>query len=126
MKLFAVPVMIILMLTQSFSKWMIVLEYRLNSDYIAQHLCVNKSRPVLHCKGKCQMMKKMAEDEKQDNNVPVQGKNHTAFPTLLLFLHVDTFQLRPPGEVLLHHFSRHDYRVCQVTPPAVFHPPLLA
>ena len=43
---------------QTFSKAMIVAEYQLNREYIAKNLCVNKSRPKMHCNGRCHMMKK--------------------------------------------------------------------
>ena len=67
MKFILVPILIFLVLIQTFSKWVVVAEYKLNKDYIAQNLCINKARPRLHCNGKCQMMKKLAEEEKQNS-----------------------------------------------------------
>jgi len=34
--------------------------------------CVNKSKPKLHCNGKCQMMKKMRQSSSSDSEVPNQ------------------------------------------------------
>jgi hypothetical protein len=67
MKFILVPILMLLVLAQTFSKWLIVVEYRINRDYISKNLCENKTRPKLHCNGKCQMMKKMAEEEKQNS-----------------------------------------------------------
>jgi hypothetical protein len=65
MKLLAVPIFIIFLFTQTFSKWLIVAEFRLNQDFIA-NLCINRSKPKMHCNGKCQLMKKLAAEEDQN------------------------------------------------------------
>lgn len=64
--------LLFLLLTQVFSKWLVVLEYNLNKDFIAKTLCINKERPKLHCQGKCQMMKKMAEQEENSSSPTYQ------------------------------------------------------
>jgi hypothetical protein len=63
MKYIAATILLLLMLTQTFSKWMFVLEYELNQKFIADKLCVNKAKPSLHCNGKCYLAKKMITDE---------------------------------------------------------------
>ena len=68
MKLIIVPILMSLLFIQTFSKWAILIEYNLNRNFIANNLCVNKSRPKLHCNGKCQMMKRLAEEEKQNSS----------------------------------------------------------
>lgn len=67
MKFVLAPIFILLILIQTFSKWAVVVEYNLNKNYIAKNLCINKAKPKLHCRGKCQMMKKLAEEEKQNS-----------------------------------------------------------
>jgi hypothetical protein len=74
MKFIAIPILILLILSQTFSKWMLIADYSINRDYIAKNLCENKSRPALRCNGKCQLMKKMAAEENADNK---QGKQNT-------------------------------------------------
>ena len=68
MKFILVAILVFLVLIQTFSKWVVVAEYKLNKNYIAQNLCINKARPKLHCNGRCQMMKKLAEEEKQNSS----------------------------------------------------------
>jgi hypothetical protein len=67
MKFIAATIFILLLLAQVFSKWLMVIDYTVNKDYIAKNLCENRRRPALHCNGKCQLMKKMALEEDQSN-----------------------------------------------------------
>ena len=44
-----------------------VIEYVFNYEYITAELCENKDKPLMHCNGKCYLMKelaKAAENEK--------------------------------------------------------------
>jgi hypothetical protein len=50
---------------QTFSAPFIRLDYYFNQADYAKN-CVNKARPKMHCKGKCQMMKKIAAEEKKE------------------------------------------------------------
>lgn len=43
-------------------------EYAINYDYIAKVLCINKDKPKLSCNGKCQLMKKLKEQQEEDYN----------------------------------------------------------
>ncbi|OKS85582.1 hypothetical protein [Mucilaginibacter polytrichastri] len=63
-----------------FSQYFIVAGFDLNQKYIAAQLCVNKSRPWMHCNGHCYLMKKLkqaadkeksAERENQKNSFQV-------------------------------------------------------
>ena len=70
MKFIAVPILILLLMAQTFSKWFVVISFNLNRDYIAKNLCENRYRPVLKCNGNCVLMKKMKQEEKQEQNAP--------------------------------------------------------
>jgi len=41
-------------------------EYAINYDYVSKVLCINKDKPELHCNGKCQLMKKLEQQKKED------------------------------------------------------------
>lgn len=60
----AIP-LIIAFAAQTFSGAFIQLGYAVNPDAFAKY-CVNKAKPKLHCNGKCQMMKKIREEEKKE------------------------------------------------------------
>jgi hypothetical protein len=50
---------------QTFTKAFIVFDYVANTKNYAKN-CVNKAKPKMHCNGKCQMMKKIQEEEKKE------------------------------------------------------------
>ncbi|MBK9734839.1 MAG: hypothetical protein IPO92_07685 [Saprospiraceae bacterium] len=57
-----------------FSKVSVVLVWKTNQKYIIENLCVNKTKPVLKCNGKCHLMNKL-NDTKEDNNAPIPEKS---------------------------------------------------
>lgn len=83
MKLVLVPILIILVLTQTFSKWLVVVEYNINKDFISKNLCINKVKPKMHCNGKCQMMKRLAEEEKQNSSNNTNNSSKTKVQELV-------------------------------------------
>jgi predicted ATPase len=66
MRFIYTSILILLLITQTFSKWIVILNYQINKEYIAAKLCENKARPQLHCNGKCQFMKKMKATEEKE------------------------------------------------------------
>ena len=52
---------------QSFNKFIVISSYYLNTNLYAKN-CINKAKPKLHCNGKCQMMKKISEEEEKKNS----------------------------------------------------------
>jgi hypothetical protein len=125
MKLFLVPILMMLLLTQAFSKWLVVLEYNLNKDYIAQKLCINKARPKLNCHGKCQMMKRLAEEEKQNSS------NTTSHASKIQIQEVLYHNEITQPEIPLLSFSSSTYNeefpifICNPPVFSIFHPPAL-
>ena len=124
MKFLLVPILIALLFTQTFSKWVVLLEYNLTKDFIAKNLCVNKARPQLHCNGKCQMMKRLAEEEKQNSS----NNSTTKISIQDLFCSNARIQLDPP---LLHAALvsiNEDPPISAYSTPVVsiFHPPAMA
>jgi hypothetical protein len=56
---------------QVFNQNILVLDYYSNRAAFAR-ACENKARPGLHCNGKCQLMKKLKEEEKKDQQNPTR------------------------------------------------------
>ena len=70
---------------QCFHKAFVVVDYYQNTNAYARE-CINKSRPKLHCNGRCAMMKKLKADEKKDADNPErkqENKNETFTPFIL-------------------------------------------
>jgi len=82
MRMIKYPVTILLLLLtaiQTFSKWCVIAEFRLNRDYIAKNLCVNRLKPCCCCKGKCYLNKKLAADESQQQTPKGIQQEETPF-----------------------------------------------
>jgi hypothetical protein len=58
-------VFLLTFVAQTFSAPFIILDYYTNTGAYAK-TCINKARPKMHCNGKCQVMKKMKEEEKKE------------------------------------------------------------
>ena len=71
---------------QCFNKAFIVVDYYSNTAQYTK-VCINKSRPKLHCNGQCAMMKKLKADEKKDADNPErkqENKNETFSPFIMI------------------------------------------
>jgi hypothetical protein len=58
-------ILLLAFVAQTFSAPFIRLDYYFNQADYAKN-CVNKKRPKMHCNGQCQVMKKIQEEEKKD------------------------------------------------------------
>mgnify|MGYP003286334102 FL=1 len=114
-------VLLVAFAMQSFQQNLIVLDYVANTvAYI--EACINKDKPELKCKGKCQLMKKLQEEEKKNNQSPDhkgENKGQTLYNAPLV-----AFTLPQP------HTQATIYQTFAVPPPkdrptTIFHPPAL-
>lgn len=69
LKLFGTILLIFAFIVQTFTKSFIVAGYYANTAAYAKD-CENKAKPKLHCNGKCQMMKKLKQEENKDKQSP--------------------------------------------------------
>ena len=67
----------------TFSRAVIVVDFYANQDYIAKTLCENRDKPMAHCCGRCQLRKRLANQDKQDKNSPERETNNRE----VLFFH---------------------------------------
>lgn len=63
------PILIMAMLAQTFTQAFYYLDYLINKAAFEQN-CINKAKTWLNCNGKCQMMQKIVESEKKQQNAP--------------------------------------------------------
>jgi hypothetical protein len=61
--------LLIAFVCQTFSSGWVMVEYYTNTAAFAKN-CENKSKPILHCNGKCQMMKKLQAAESKEQQMP--------------------------------------------------------
>lgn len=78
-KIYCLKYLIIILLlaftAQTFSKIFIVAGYYANTAAYAKN-CENKAKPKMNCNGKCQVMKKLQQEEKQDKQNPDRKTDH--------------------------------------------------
>jgi hypothetical protein len=119
--LFFTTLMLLAFALQSFSQLLILADYHARTAAYAK-ACINKARPKLKCKGQCQMMKKMAEEEKQEQNAPgtkSPGKFEPVLSSRSFFVHL-------PVRATTHkhsEFARYAEKPLTGPVVAVFHPP---
>lgn len=106
--------------TQAFNKYFVMADYYTNTAAYAKN-CINKAKPKMHCNGKCQMMKKLQQEEKKDQQDPDRkGENKLNVLSSKSFF----------TSVLFHkvHFVKRTYPILQVAKETkrsfeIFHPP---
>lgn len=70
MKAFFSYVLILLVLLQTFSREVLVVDFTLNQATITARFCVNKARPQLHCDGKCYFAKQLKKQQERESKAP--------------------------------------------------------
>ncbi|MEO6948427.1 MAG: hypothetical protein ABI123_02260 [Ginsengibacter sp.] len=70
--------------SQIFSTYIIEADFLINQSFIAENLCVNKDKPVMKCKGKCYLSKKLNEQQNNDQQVPVSKNQKIDIQPFLL------------------------------------------
>lgn len=63
-----------IMLLQVFSKVLVVVDYQANKEFIMEFLCINRDKPELECEGKCQLTKKLKEQQESDKQANERGQ----------------------------------------------------
>ncbi|MGV3585561.1 MAG: hypothetical protein ACO1OF_01060 [Adhaeribacter sp.] len=113
--------LLFVMLMQILSRVFIVLDYQLNKDYIAEFLCINKSKPELHCEGHCYLQKNL-EKAAEPENKSTQLTLKIDFPLFLQPGFTCNFTPTTPSKAFFA-----PYVVGQTGGylSAIFHPPLL-
>ena len=53
----------------------IFISFKVNQEYIAKVLCINKDKPKMGCNGKCHLAKELNETENKSDNSPITITN---------------------------------------------------
>lgn len=96
--------------------------FKINSSYIAENLCINRAKPKSCCKGICFLNNSLEENHDENNNIPNSKKERSSI--VYIFAnnstsnskkHVDDFSQNHYYQNLIDQFSG----------IRVFHPPQL-
>lgn len=63
----------VLILLQTFSRELLVLDYQARKAEITRLFCVNKDKPMLHCNGKCHLSKQLRKAADAESKAPESG-----------------------------------------------------
>lgn len=105
---------------QTFNRVIILADYITNTQTYAKK-CENKARPKLHCNGKCQMMKKLQQEEKKDEQNPdrkLENKSEITLSSKSFFASLTIL----PVEGLINYFTASSDKEIKM-PRFIFHPP---
>jgi hypothetical protein len=116
-------ILLLAFLGQTFDQGFFYLDYLVKKkEYLAR--CENKSRPQLQCKGKCQMMKKIREQQEREQGeapeLKLAAKAEVIAPGLRIHVPV------PPTLDTRHSFLPLNTGVVVDRSTTLFHPPDLA
>lgn len=78
--------LLVALIGSNFSRFFVYAGFELNHKYIAENLCVNKSRPWIHCNGHCYFMRKIKEaqeNEKKQDREDQKSRYQEALPVSL-------------------------------------------
>ncbi len=112
----------IMAVLQPMSQALIFINYHINKNYIASQWCVNKTRPQMHCEGKCHLRKQLQKDEEEQKKDP---KGVKEFSQIIYFFENN-------GNALMLHdgvktvFAPEMKIICTSFPLKIFHPPAIS
>ena len=119
------PVTILLLLltaVQTFSKWCLIAEFRIERDYIAKNLCVNKDKPQLHCEGQCCLKKRLAQEAK--NQAPASSSEQKSKEEVILYCMPIHFEMvHFPVFISAKQYAEYNERSTASFQKTTFHPP---
>lgn len=79
-------------------------EYAVNYDYIVNTLCVNKSKPEIHCNGKCYLSKELAKTNDSESS-PLQKTKNTGQKILDIYILPDITEISVTEKKLFFNFN---------------------
>ncbi len=106
---------------QNFSRVIILVNFKINQEYIAKNLCVNKEEPDSCCEGSCQLKKQLEEEDKKEQAPPVRSLKETQDLQMFCY-HKSAIQITKVTSLVSHSTP---YKFSKFTSPnfSIFHPP---
>jgi hypothetical protein len=119
MKIFFSVIIIFSVLSFQFSEGLIFVSFKINQEYIAKNLCVEKDVAGSTCKGCCQLKKKLNEQQEQKKQLPPEQNEKLQINLFLKSL--TTFYYIPKHSEIIRVIFLVNYSF-KINQP-VFHPP---
>lgn len=103
-----------------------VIDFAINYNYISKVLCVNKAKPMMHCNGKCHLMKELAIASENEKSNSSNKKSNFQEQELLFFQEINPLQvvaLYFPIKSL--HYNNYFNLYTHLNCVLIFHPPTI-
>ena len=111
------------LISSNFSRFFAYSAFEVNQKFIAENLCVNKSRPWLHCNGHCYFMKKIRQAEENEKKEAAKDNLNR----LEVSFFQEPFQFTFPVPVILESgarsYPKYTYHYSSHYLDAIFRPP---
>lgn len=106
------------------SRIYVLVDFKINQEYIAENLCEKKDEPESCCEGKCHLAEELNEIEEAESNTPINADNSKKekiedFP---LFLNSSQVLIQPTNIFQLN-FSYPTSKTTSGFSNDLFHPP---
>ena len=75
--------LIFTLLGSNSTRFLVYASFKLNQNYIASVLCENRSKPVLQCKGKCYLTKKLKQADEKEKSQERDSQKNRFFEALI-------------------------------------------
>ncbi|MGE8552456.1 MAG: hypothetical protein ACN6OB_00815 [Chryseobacterium jejuense] len=76
-------------------------EYAVNYNYIVNTLCVNKSKPELHCNGKCHLKKELAKTNADSESTPFNKAKSSGQKILDMYTLPEITEVAHTGKIIV-------------------------
>jgi hypothetical protein len=119
MKLILSVIIAFSVLSFQFSEGLIFLSFKLNQDYIAKNLCVEKDVAGSTCKGCCQLKKKLNEQQEQKKELPPLPDNKQNFNLVAEFLRCALHTIESKKQIQIEYINLYKFSINN----NVFNPP---
>lgn len=64
----AIGCVLLALILSIFSKAFVIADFYANQDYIARRLCMNRNNTAIRCEGKCQLDRRLQQENKDKDN----------------------------------------------------------
>lgn len=75
--------LIFTLLGSNSTRFLVYASFKLNQSYIASVLCENRAKPVLQCKGKCYLTKKLKQADEKEKSQGSESQKNRFFEALI-------------------------------------------
>lgn len=116
----AIVLLLFSLMLQCFSKMIVVADFYANRDYIAKNLCINRYQTAISCGGKCQLNKRLREENKENGETGSRPDDRYEVLSSRCY-YLTCFNPWTPRVTTSYPFFSGDSPVDQ--PAVIFHPP---